>query len=393
MSGSKSKKACLKADSHRIAIFQAFLKGEAKGGAELLMFQLRDFLKADFWVSSYDYQGFKDFPGNQDPFVRKLHDYPGGFKYWHLESKIPIWRYLKRYINFLLNPKIRKLKKYKTVIFQGNNFFVQRRLRKIAPNVRQVVYVNTPPRSFTDQFETKIQKFPKIFYPLFGLFRQLVLSQYRADLLKADYIIANSENIKSRLKKYLNIEADAIVYPVLDISKYKFLGQKDYFLSYSRLEPEKRIELIVKAFQEMPDKQLIICSSGPLKNWLEKYLLQNQIKNITYLGRVSDKKLQELVGFCLVGIFIPKNEDAGMIQLELMKAGKPVIGVADGGLLETVLDRKTGILLPKDVTKEDLKKAVRMFTAKKALSYKPFCLKEAEKYSGTNFCKQIQKIL
>jgi len=375
------------------AIFHAFLKGQAKGGAELLMFQLRDYLEADFWVGSMDFEGWDKEKFTNDPFVQKFWRTNTNFEYLHQETQIPIWRHIKRQLFFLFSPKIRELAKYEVVIFQGNVSFVQRRLRKISPNTKQILYVNTPPRGFADQFEEKLKKIPKIIHPIAKKFQKLVISNYQKDAQAVDYIIANSQNIKGRLEKYFQIKADSVIYPCLDTSNFKFIKQGDFYLSYARLEEEKRIKLMVEAFKKMPDKKLVICSSGPLKEWLENEIKTHNLKNIVYEGRVSDERLVELIGNCIAGIFIPKDEDAGMTQIEIMTAGKPIIGVKDGGLLETVVDGENGILLSKNPEIGDLIKAIQEMTPKNALEYKEKCELQAGKFTKEKFLESVNQII
>jgi glycosyltransferase involved in cell wall biosynthesis len=138
---------------------------------------------------------------------------------------------------------------------------------------------------------------------------------------------------------------------------------------------------------------LIICSGGPLENWLKNEIETKNLKNISFLGRVTDEKLADLVGNCLAGIYIPINEDAGMTQIELMNAGKPVIGVAEGGLLESVIDGENGILLPENPETKDLIKAVEKMTPKLALSLKEKCKLQAQKFAPKQFFQQLDLLL
>jgi len=80
----------------------------------------------------------------------------------------------------------------------------------------------------------------------------------------------------------------------------------------------------------MKNKKLVICSTGPLHNWFEEQIKMRNLDNILFEGFVSDERLSELIGNCYAGIYIPVDEDFGMTQIELMAAGKPVIGVEEG---------------------------------------------------------------
>ena len=73
--------------------------------------------------------------------------------------------------------------------------------------------------------------------------------------------------------------------------------------------------------------------------------LANKAKNIKFVGIISDTHLKDLLSRCIATIYIPIDEDFGMSPVESMAAGKPVIGVAEGGLLETIVHKETGFLL------------------------------------------------
>ncbi|MEW6701838.1 MAG: glycosyltransferase, partial [Bacteroidota bacterium] len=93
---------------------------------------------------------------------------------------------------------------------------------------------------------------------------------------------------------------------------------------------------------------------------------------------------------CLAGIYIPINEDFGITQLEIMSAGKPVIGVKEGGLLETIIDGETGVMIKSNPTVEDLIDAVKGLTPEKALEMKENCIEHAKKFSSKIFFDKIE---
>jgi glycosyltransferase involved in cell wall biosynthesis len=143
----------------------------------------------------------------------------------------------------------------------------------------------------------------------------------------------------------------------------------------------------------MPEKKLIIASGGPLKGWLQQKLAEEEIENIVYEGMVSQDRLEWLVGNCIAGVYIPVDEDAGMTPVEFMSAGKPVIGVADGGLKETIVERKTGVLLNKEVDLEELQRGVREMTPQKAAEMREACEQRAEKFSSQAFFEQLDEVV
>ncbi len=381
----------------KIAIVHAFFKADCKGGGEKLILQIREKYSADLYVGGYDDLSWGKHLRAKDYYANKTWDPRFGFEYFHIDSKIPVWRQLKRQFYFLFSSKIKKLTGYDLVIFSGNIGFLQRRLKhlinKAKTKTKLVTYVHTPPRPFTDQFETRLKKIPVILHPLVKFFRSWLITEYKKDLQVMDLIIANSENIKKRLAKFTKVEANTVIFPLVETDKFKYLGQENYYFSYGRLELLKRIPLILEAFRDMPNKKLIIASGGPLADYVKDFIKKNQLKNIIYEGLVTQTRLRELVGKCIAGVYIPVDEDAGMTQVEIMSAGKPVIGVAEGGLLETIINDKTGILISKNPSKEDLIKAVTKMTKKKAKEMQKACQEQAQNYSPKKFYIKMDKAL
>lgn len=165
--------------------------------------------------------------------------------------------------------------------------------------------------------------------------------------------------------------------------------QGDYFLSFGRVDEAKRIDLIAEAFKKMPDKKLIIASGGP---WLGKVReIAKGAENIKILGWVSDEELISLIGKCLATIYIPISEDAGMSHLESNVAGKPYLGVKEGGLVESTIDNETGILLPENPTEEDVIAGIKKMTPEWCLSKKERCEEHARQYDKEIFFKKIKK--
>ncbi len=370
-----------KLKNKKIAILYSFFK--CRGGAEKLIFQIRNHYNADLYAGALRTDVFSPEKIN-DTFSQELFDPKYKFEYLHRDGKIPGLLHLKRMLFWLFSPKLKKLENYDLVIFSGNVFFAQRRIK----NVKKVNYCHTPPRIFTDQMDQKLNKLPSLFRPIYKTLAKLVNHEYKKDLQAMDLIISNSKNIQKRLKKYLDIDSIPI-YPAVQTIKFKYISTGDYYLSHSRLEEPKRIRLIVEAFAQMPDKKLVICSSGPLENWIKEQISSRNLTNIVFEGLVSQQRLEELVGNCLAGIVIPVDEDAGIVQCELMAAGKPVIAVAEGGLLETIIDQKTGFLLPPNPTVEDLVNLIRKIDPVKIKNMKDDCQKHAAQFDSKIFFQKM----
>ncbi|MBC7472043.1 MAG: glycosyltransferase [candidate division SR1 bacterium] len=370
----------------KIAVLHAFFV--PKGGGEKLVFSIRNYYNSDLFTGAIDFNVWDKTKIKEDSFVKELYDDNFGFVYLHRDIKIPYIKKIVRQFQFRYNPKIKLLNNYDVVIFSGNIAGVAGRITN--PNTKKIMYCHTPPRPFTDQFENNIAKFPFYTRPFLRVFRNWVLLEYKKELQYMDAVVANSYNIQKRLNTYIGLSSE-VIQPATNTAKFQYLQQDDYYLSYARLEDLKRIPLIVEAFKKMPEKKLIICSSGPLKDWLIKEI--KNYPNIIYEGLVTDERLAILIGCCIAGIYIPVEEDFGIIQCELMAAGKPVIGVKEGGLLETVIDNKTGYLIKSNPEVNDVIDSVNKMTATKALEMKNYCIEQSKKFDSSIFFSKFDSLI
>lgn len=157
-----------------------------------------------------------------------------------------------------------------------------------------------------------------------------------------DHFIANSQFIAKRIKKVYGREAD-VIYPPVDVNKFVLNQNKDdYYFTASRMVPYKRIDLIVEAFSEMPNKKLVVIGDGP-----EMQKIKSKAKkNVEILGYQPDSVMQEYMQNAKAFVFAAE-EDFGIIPVEAQACGTPVIAYGKGGALETVrslgVEKPTGI--------------------------------------------------
>lgn len=385
----------MKKDGLRIAIFHHFLSGHCKGGGEKLILQIKDYLKADLWVGEIELESWGESTQKPDSFTKQLWNGVGKVEWLHTKSNIPVWKYIKRQLYFLYSPKVRQLANdYDLVIFSfGNIAFVPQRLKKTNPKIKTLAYIHTPPRAFTDQFENKLSQMSSWKKPLAKIFKNLVLNNLQKTLKSIDILIANSQNIQQRTNKYLGIMTEKVIFPACETNLFKYESTGDFYLSHGRLEKMKRIDLIVEAFAQMPDKKLIITSSGPMKDWVTEQIKTRNLTNIIYEGRVSDERRSWVMNNCIAGIYIPVDEDAGITQCEFMSAGKPVIGVNEGGLIETIIPNQTGVLIPENPNVQDLIKAVTAMPPEIAIQMQLNCEKQAKNFDTSVFFKKLDDVI
>ncbi len=214
--------------------------------------------------------------------------------------------------------------------------------------------------------------------------------EYAAALARMDTVIANSENVRGRLKRFCGVDA-VVVNPPIDTERMRWIEAGDYYISLARLAPYKRVDLVVQAFRAMPDRKLVVASGGPEEARLRS--LAAGASNITFTGWTSDERLRELIGRARAAIYVPQDEDFGMSPVEAMAAGKPVIGVAEGGVLETVVDGETGLLVPAGPSADAVADAVRRLDADAALAMRAACEARAARFATPAFLGRMGTIL
>ena len=126
-------------------------------------------------------------------------------------------------------------------------------------------------------------------------------------------------------------------------------GAGEYFFTASRLDSPKRIELLVRAFMASDARQkLLVAGTGPLEDALRALAVKDP--RVRFLGHVADADLRRYYGSALCVPFIPEDEDLGLVTIEAMQAGKPVLTVSDaGGVLEFVEAGKTGWVVAPEI--------------------------------------------
>lgn len=171
------------------------------------------------------------------------------------------------------------------------------------------------------------------------------------------HFIANSQNVRERINQLYHRDAE-VIYPPVDTSFFTLsTAPGEYFLMVSAFVPYKRIDLAIEAFNRSGDR-LVIIGDGPE----DAKLRALAGSTIEFHGWQPDQQLKEYYARCTALIF-PGEEDFGIVPLEAMATGKPVIAYAKGGALETVLDspeRQTGILFSAQ-TIESLLEAIQRF--------------------------------
>lgn len=200
---------------------------------------------------------------------------------------------------------------------------------------------------------------------------------------RVDYFVANSNHIKNRINKIYKRDAE-VIYPNVDVNNF-FLNEckEDFYFTYSRFVPYKKIDIIVDAFAGMPNKKLVLIGDGPEKNKILKKLTHN----IVYLGYQPQQIIQEYLGKAKALIFAAE-EDFGIIPVEAQACGTPVIAFGRGGALETVIENKTGLFFYEQ-SSFAIQEAVYKFESYYDLFIPKIIRSYSEKYNINRFKKEF----
>ena len=159
----------------------------------------------------------------------------------------------------------------------------------------------------------------------------------RTTIDNVTHYIANSNNVAKRVKKFYNRESN-VVYPPIASSLFNkplnYNTKRDFFLSFGAITPYKRIDLLVDTFNKN-GLNLIIIGDGSERQKLAKVAKSN----VQFLGSLVWDKIEYYLHRSRALLF-PGEEDFGMIPLEVMSYGIPVLAYGKGGALETVVENK-----------------------------------------------------
>ncbi len=248
------------------------------------------------------------------------------------------------------------------------------------PKTKHICYCLTPTRylwsGYEDYFKSSVIKFisgPVVWYLRYW---DKIAAQ------RPDKIIAISTEVKARVKKYYELKSQ-ILFPPVGIQALKNNKNREYYLIVSRLVPYKKVDLAVKVFNEL-GLPLIIVGDGSEKKYLQK-IAKNNIK---FVGFVPEVKLKNYYSKA-VALIMPQIEDFGLVAIEAMSFGVPVVAYKEGGILD-IITKNTGILF-NEQSVESLMSAIKKFEFRKFK--RNDLLKTASKFSFERFKKELLHLI
>ncbi|CAI0771211.1 GDP-mannose-dependent alpha-(1-6)-phosphatidylinositol monomannoside mannosyltransferase [Serratia liquefaciens] len=203
-----------------------------------------------------------------------------------------------------------------------------------------------------------------------------------------DHFVANSQFIARRIKKVYGRTAD-VIYPPVDVDRFTLNENKDnYYFTASRMVPYKRIDLIVEAFSQMPDRKLVVIGDGSEMSKIKS----KATKNVEILGYQPNHVMQEHMQKAKAFVFAAE-EDFGITPVEAQACGTPVIAFGKGGSLETVrpfgVDNPTGLFF-ENQNVVDIIKAINDFENLAEQISPLHCRENAVRFSNERFQTQMK---
>lgn len=372
----------------KIALVHDYLR--EYGGAERVVEALHE-----IWPSAPLYTSFVDWPS----FAKAPAGKVDVFKSWDIRTSPIADNWLIRKFHSplrFLAPLIWKsldLSGYNVVI-SSSGWFMCRGVTVKKP-AAHICYIHHPPRNlYGYPTGSDLQKYGIV--RAYATIVNFFLRHYDFETAqKVDYFVANSEETKRRVWKFYRREA-TVIYPPINSPQppLKLRGGKGgvtrerrYFLSVGRLTYSKRVDLAIMACNQL---KLPLKVVGTGKE--ERYLRSIVGPTVEFLGSVSDEELGKLYAGARAVIFCALEEDFGMVPVEAMSHGTPVIALAQGGVMESVVDGKTGVLFS-EPTVEHLVGAVKRLEDSKTVRWEENCKAQAEKFGSERFKERMKEIV
>src|SRR5262249_1066080 len=205
-----------------------------------------------------------------------------------------------------------------------------------------------------------------------------------------DHFVAISRFVADRIRRAYGRESD-VIYPPVDVSRFRFEEPEDFYLVVSALTPYNRIGLAVEAANRLR-LRLVVVGTGPE----ERRLRALARPTVEFRGWCGDAEVADLYSRCRALIF-PTLEDFGITPLEAMAAGRPVLAFGHGGARETVIppgggETPTGLFFERQ-TPEDLIAVLRDFERDPARFDPKALRRRAESFDRPIFKERVRAYL
>ena len=254
------------------------------------------------------------------------------------------------------------------------------------PNATHICYCHSPMRYIWDLYPQYRAAAGPLTRALMSLTAPSLRQWDVSTSHRVDHFIANSTYVAQRIERYYRRSAH-VVNPPVDLSRFtqnrasaqtRVPASQNYYLCAGQITPYKKIEIAVEACTRT-GKRLVVLGAGATPS-----LRRLAGPTVEFLGAVDDAAMNEHFANCSALLF-PGVEDFGIVPLEVMASGRPVIAFAKGGALETVVDGRTGLFF-KEQTVDSVVDAIHRFEAIAHL-FEPETLRAHARSFDISVCK------
>lgn len=363
----------------KIAIVHDWLT--TMGGAENVVLGLHEaFPEAPIYTSVYESSAVPAFNGLD---VRTT---------WLQNLPKPI-RKLHKFFPILRVKAFRDLDLSDFDIIISSSSAESKQVQKTRKDQVHICYCHTPIRYFWSHYDEykkdpgfgKLNWLVRLFMPIFV--PSLKKADYKA-AQQVDVFIANSEEVKNRIKKYYG-KNSTVIHPPVDVNRFNpSLKRGNYYVALGRQVPYKRIDLAVKAATKL-DLPLKVFGNGSEHQKLVEMAGPSVEFFTDRFGDASDQAVTDALNSAK-GYIFPTEEDFGIVQVEALASGTPVIAYARGGALDIVEDGISGVLFNRQ-NLDSLVEAIKIADSKNFL---PGTLRrKAKRFDKSLFITKIQKVV
>ncbi|HEY6760441.1 MAG TPA: glycosyltransferase [Baekduia sp.] len=351
--------------SPRVALVHDFLL-DLRGAERVFLALCEQFPDADLFTAVYDPNGTEgrfEHRTVHTSFLQRLHPDASSFR-----RLLPLYPYAMEALDF---------RGYDLVLSSSSAW-----AHGVLPpeDAVHVCYCHNPVRYAWNAREATLHARGPVMRAVLGA----VLQRWRQwDWIAAqrvDRYVANSEITRRRIARYFTREAE-VVYPPVEIERFQPGVVGDHYAVLSELMPHKRIDLAVRAFNQL-GRPLVVIGDGPDARRLQRMAGPN----VAFTGRVADAEVARLLATSRA-LVVTATEEFGIAAVEAQAAGRPVVALAEGGVTESVREGETGVFYDAP-TPEALAEAVAAFDP---LTVDPAaCVANARRFSRAAFAQEIQ---
>ena len=346
-----------------------------RGGEKVLAALLEMFPDADIFTHVINRQAASSLVGNHRVVTSRINRLPFAKKFYQL------------YMPFMPNALMDfNLQEYDLVISSESG-----PAKGVVPNpaAYHVCYCHSPMRYLWDMYHEYFRE--KNFFIRFFM-KHLIPGLRLQDAVSAnmvDYFIANSAYVAKRIMRCYNRNAE-VIHPPVDVEKFLSCKRQpqDFYLFFGQQTGYKRADIAIEACIAS-GRKLVVAGGGIQKKVMQKF---QKAGSVTFRGRITDEELRDLYASAKALIF-PGIEDFGIVPVEAMAAGCPVIAYRRGGALETVKENVTGIFFDEQ-TPQSLIEAMDHFERNEVtFNNRALFNNHVQQFSKTAFKERIQRVL